>query len=179
VWSSSGEDYCIEFAIEAPSGALTRDDLSATEFLSWVKRVQKSWVHVGTSRPNSVANLTHNVSNTCTVSESEWDDVAQTLLDGRSDFGGVSCLGASGDYDYPQAPFQKIYDPDEIEIADLHRFKKIEAVERWQILRDLYQPVDYSEVFESEDNTEMMSEGACGGGQCEVGFERRDIDLRK
>jgi ribonucleoside-diphosphate reductase alpha chain len=168
VWSGSADDYCLEFAIEAPKGALTRDDLSATEFLAWVQRVQMNWVREGTARPLSVESLTHNVSNTCTVKDDEWHDVAKALIEGRHSFGGVSCLSASGDYDYPQAPFQRVYAPEEIEDDDPRAPAKREAWRRWHELRELHVPLDYATVTEDADNTDLMSEGGCYGGQCEA-----------
>ena len=168
VWSALGDDVCISFAIEAPSTSLLRNEHSATDFLDWVATVQRHWVRGGTARPRSVEGLTHNVSNTCTVGAGEWDAVAQKLLDGRAVYGGVSCLGASGDYDYPQAPFQSVYSPQEITVDDPHRDAKIEAWKHWNTLRDFSSEVDYSVVVELEDNTEIMQTVACAGGACEI-----------
>lgn len=168
VWSASGEDLCLAFAITAPEDALTRDDLSAVEFLSWVRQVQGTWVKRGTLRAGSVEGLTHNVSNTCTVNADEWDDVADTLLNGRAEFGGVSLLGASGDYDYPQAPFQAIRFPHEIADDDPHRDAKIAAYNLFCQLEAQYVDVDYSTIVEDDDNTTMMLEPSCAGGACEI-----------
>lgn len=170
VWSTSG-DLCLTFAIQAPRHALTRNDVSALDFLEWVKVVQSNWVKAGTVRADSVENLNHNVSNTCTVGANEWDIVKSVLLEGRAEFGGVSCLSASGDYDYPQAPFQAVYTPEEINEDDPQRAEKLEAWALWNLLRETHIGVDFSSVFEDEDNTELMREGACSGGQCEVGGE--------
>lgn len=167
VWSS-GDDVTLAFAIEAPEGALTRDDQSAREFLDLVRTVQSSWIKNGTIRPDSVEGLTHNVSNTCTVRAHEWDEVAQILVEGRSHFGGVSCLGASGDYDYPQPPLRAVYDDAEIAEDDPHATAKREARAYWERLRAEYREVNYSAIIELEDNTELMREGACFGGTCEI-----------
>ena len=168
VWSQHKTDDCIAFAIEAPSTALFREDHSAVEFLEWVKVVQQSWVARGVLRPNSVEGLSHNVSNTCSVRADEWDDVASKLLDGREAYGGVSCLSASGDYDYPQPPFQAIYLPNEIADDDPHRLQKIAAYEYWNTLRAHSLPLDYAHVVEEEDNTTLSQELACSGGACEL-----------
>jgi ribonucleoside-triphosphate reductase len=168
VWSASGEDLCLAFAVTAPEDALTRDDLSATEFLAWVRQVQGTWVKRGTLRAQSVERLTHNVSNTCTVGADEWDEVAETLLNGRAEFGGVSLLGASGDYDYPQAPFQAIRFPHEIAEDDPHREAKIEAYNYFCQLEAQFTPIDYSAIIEDDDNTTLMFESACAGGACEI-----------
>jgi len=165
VWSS-GDDVTLAFAIEAPFGALTRDEQSARDFLAFVETVQTNWVRTGTLRPDSVEGLTHNVSNTCTVRAHEWKEVEDLLVSGRSHFGGVSCLGASGDYDYPQPPLRAVYE--EIEDQDPHADEKRKARDFWHELRAQYKEVDYTSIIELEDNTELMQEGACFGGTCEI-----------
>jgi len=166
VWSQLKTDYCLAFAIEAPEGALTREEHSAVDFLNWVKRVQSAWVAHGVLRPDSVEGLTHNVSNTCTVKPDEWERVAETLLEGRDAFGGVSCLASSGDYDYPQPPFQAVYHPSEVSATDPHRQAKLDAYEYWCALRES-SSVDYSQVTELVDVTSPSKEWACQGGACE------------
>lgn len=168
VWSPLGDDFCVSFALEAPTSSLIKEDHSATDFLKWVSEVQRNWVRGGTLRTHSVESLTHNVSNTCTVRADEWDAVASMLLNGRDVFGGVSCLGASGDYDYPQAPFQAVYAPEEIAEDDPLRSKKLEAWQHWNDLKKQAREVDYTLVTEYEDNTNVMLEPACAGGACEI-----------
>ena len=167
VWSPHKTDLCLAFAIEAHPHALLRENYSAVEFLQWVKTVQSNWVSAGVLRPHSVEGLTHNVSNTCTVRADEWDEVAHTLLQGRNEYGGVSCLSMNGDYDYPQPPFQAIYTPDEIAEDDVHREAKLQAYQYWVQLRTQAQDVDYTHLIEEEDQTTRAQEWACQGGQCE------------
>lgn len=168
VWSTHGTDVCISFAVEAPASALTKADQTAVDFLRFVRRVQEGWVHSGTLRPDSVKRLTHNVSNTCVVEADEWDDVQRELLDHREAYAGVSCLSATGDYDYPQAPFQRVYSPEEISDEDPQREAKLGAWALWNELRASYVPVDYDSVVEEADNTNLMGEEACVGGKCEL-----------
>ena len=168
VWSRNGTDYALSFAVQAPEGALLKTEQSAQEFLEWVALVQRSWVLGGTVRPTSAGAVRHNVSNTCTVRPEEWDGVIETLSTRPREFGGVSCLGASGDYDYPQAPFTRVYEPEEVSEDDPHRAAKLAAWELWCALRDAHIPVDYAQVREDEDNTEVMGEVACAGGMCEL-----------
>lgn len=168
VWSQHRTDDCIAFAIEAPSTALFREDHSAVEFLDWVRVVQESWVANGVLRPQSVEGLSHNVSNTCSVRAHEWDEVAQRLLEGREAYGGVSCLSASGDYDYPQPPFQAVYSPEEVADDDPHREKKRVAYAYWCSLRESSEPMEFSHVIEEQDNTTLSQEVACAGGACEL-----------
>lgn len=168
VWSALGTDYALSFAVEVPEGALTKETQSAVDFLALVRRVQEHWVKRGTVRPLSCSGVTHNVSNTCTVRADEWDDVRDYLLKYRDELGGVSCLSASGDYDYPQAPFQAVYAPDEISEDDPHREAKLASWELWNTLRAEGVSVDYDSVIEGEDNTELIGEVACAGGACEL-----------
>ena len=168
MWSAFGTDYAVSFAIETPAGARLKTNETAEDFLRWVSAVQGGWVKNGTLRPESVEGLTHNVSNTCVVRDYEWDDVKRMLLTHRAQFGGVSCLSASGDYDYPQAPFQRVFEPHEIEETDPHREAKIAAWELWNKLRESYVEIDYDAIIEEDDNTELMGEVACAGGACEL-----------
>lgn len=168
VWSAHGTDLCLEFAIAIESDAVTRDDLSAIQFLKLVRSVQENWVLHGTARPNSAEGVTHNVSNTCTVRHDEWDDVKQALLSQRASLGGVSILSANGDYDYPQAPYQAIYDADQVDASDEHADAKKQANKRWEKSRNKLINVDYSQVQETEDQTSVMQTAACAGGACEL-----------
>ena len=168
VWSRNGNDYVLSFAIEAPAHALLKTEQTAQEFLEWVALVQRSWVREGTVRLTSAGPVRHNVSNTCVVHPHEWEGVIETLATRPYEFGGVSCLGASGDYDYPQAPFCRVYEPHEVSEDDPHRDAKLAAWELWNELRASHVPVDYSLVHEEEDNTEVMGEVACAGGACEL-----------
>jgi len=168
VWSRNGTDYALSFAVQAPDGALLKSEQTAQEFLEWVALVQRSWVLGGTVRHGSAGPVRHNVSNTCVVRPEEWDGVIETLSTRPYEFGGVSCLGASGDYDYPQAPFTRVYEPREVSEDDPHRASKLAAWELWNALRVTHTPVDYSQVREDEDNTEVMGEVACAGGACEL-----------
>lgn len=168
VWSRNGNDYVLSFAIEAPAHALLKTEQTAQEFLEWVALVQRSWVREGTVRLTSAGPVRHNVSNTCVVHPHEWEGVIETLATRPYEFGGVSCLGANGDYDYPQAPFCRVYEPHEVSEDDPHRDAKLAAWELWNELRASHVPVDYSLVHEAEDNTEVMGEVACAGGACEL-----------
>lgn len=168
VWSTHNTDVCISFAVQAPQTAVTKADQTAVGFLRFVRRVQEGWVRSGTLRPNSVKGLTHNVSNTCIVQADEWESVQKELLAERESYAGVSCLSATGDYDYPQAPFQRVFSPEEIGDDDPQREAKLAAWALWNDLRASYVPVNYDLVVEEADNTNLMGEEACVGGKCEL-----------
>lgn len=113
VWSNNKTDKVINFLCEVPPGGIVKNQLCATKLLEKVKMTQESWVKCGTRNIDS--DITHNVSNTITVFPEEWDEVEKYIYDNRHSFAGISLLPASGDKDYPQAPFTNILTPKEIE----------------------------------------------------------------
>ncbi|OYT72636.1 MAG: recombinase [Chloracidobacterium sp. CP2_5A] len=142
----------ITFTIEAPEGAITKKDISATKFLEIVKLVQENWVKPGTALEDYNPGLLHNVSNTVVVRPSEWGAVADYIWENRDCFTGISILPASGDKDYPQAPLEEVATSQDIA--------------RWNALK--YNPVDYSALSEAADYTTFKDVVACAGGQCEL-----------
>lgn len=148
-------DWVIEFPVEAPEGAVLRLDFTALEFLEKVKSTQQNWVLPGTARPDSSPGVYHNVSNTVTVRDHEWDDVAKYLFENKDYFTGVSFVPDFSDKLYSFAPNEAIATPED------------EA--RWDELISKYVPVDYTTMLEFEDETNLKGEAACGGasGSCE------------
>ena len=115
VWNVNGTDEVIAFCIEVPKGAKTKNDIDAITLLDLVKLTQQNWVAAGTRKDRCVHDwLVHNVSNTITVREDEWESVTDFIYDNRQWFCGISLLPISGDKDYPQAPFTAIYTPKEL-----------------------------------------------------------------
>jgi ribonucleoside-diphosphate reductase alpha chain len=105
VWSRDKTDYVIYVPIENPEGTLYKDEVNGVDFLELVKLTQENWVEYGTNIDLCVKpELRHNVSNTCTVPEGDWDDVAEFIFENKDTFSGVSLLGSFGDKDYQQAP---------------------------------------------------------------------------
>lgn len=145
--------WVIEFPVEAPEGAVLKEDLTAEEFMNMVRSTQQHWVMPGATRPSHMPGLSHNVSNTISVRPTEWVTVADYLWDHRDNFTGVSLLPDSGDMVYAFAPFEAV---------------KTEAQERrWNELIAGYKPIDYLSVFEAEDGTNLTGEAACANGACE------------
>ncbi|MCS7080231.1 MAG: ATP cone domain-containing protein [Chloracidobacterium sp.] len=142
----------ITFPVEAPEGAITKKDLSATKFLEIVKLVQENWVKPGTAHEDYNPGLYHNVSNTVVVRPHEWDAVADYIWENRDYFTGISILPASGDKDYPQAPLEEVTTPQDIA--------------RWNALK--YNPVDYAALNEAADYTSFRDVVACAGGRCDI-----------
>lgn len=146
--------WVIEFPVEAPEGATLKEDLSAEQFMDMVRSTQQNWVVPGTARDSAAPGLSHNVSNTITVKDDEWETVADYLWERRDEFTGVSLLSDLGDIVYAFAPFEAV---------------KTEAQERrWNELVAGYVPVDYLSMFEAEDGTSLTSEAACAGGACSI-----------
>jgi ribonucleoside-diphosphate reductase alpha chain len=115
VWSANGTDMVITFLCEVPEGARIKNQVSAVQLLDHVRLTQQNWVEFGTRHTNSVAPwLRHNVSNTITVKDSEWEEVTNYIYNNRKWFAGISLLPMSGDLDYPQAPFATVLEPKEI-----------------------------------------------------------------
>lgn len=115
VWSTNGTDEVISFLCEVPKGAITKNNLGAVELLEKVRLTQQNWVEFGTNVKNcSVPYLRHNVSNTITIKDNEWDEVRDYIFENREWFAGISLLSASGDLDYPQAPFTSVLDAEEL-----------------------------------------------------------------
>lgn len=115
VWSSSGTDMVISFLCEVPKGAIIKNNLLAVELLEKVKTTQQNWVEAGTNKELCLLqSLRHNVSNTITVKDDEWDEVRDYIFANKKWFAGISLLSGSGDLDYPQAPFATVLNAKEI-----------------------------------------------------------------
>jgi ribonucleoside-diphosphate reductase alpha chain len=114
VWSANKTDAVITFCCEVDGK--TKAEMSAVEFLEKVKTTQDHWVYYG-KNPDLCTQewLSHNVSNTITVRDDEWECVGEYIYDNRESFTAVSLLSMTGDKDYPQAPFTAVYTPEEIE----------------------------------------------------------------
>ncbi|MDR1817928.1 MAG: hypothetical protein LBR07_07165 [Puniceicoccales bacterium] len=147
----NANDDVITFPVQARDGAIVRSDVRALRFLEYVKLVQRHWVQPGRAHERYNPGLHHNVSNTCTVREDEWDDAAAFIWENRAYFTGIALLRDIGDKVYAQAPNESVQT--EADIA------------RWNSLH--YTPVDYTTLVEHVDNTALQEILACAGGQCE------------
>lgn len=113
--SANQTDDFIMFPIEVPDGAKLKNEVSALELLRCVRDTYVNWINFGKNKSRCVKPwLSHNVSNTITVKQEEWDDVAKFIYENRHYLCGVSLLSYFGDKDYVQAPFTTVLTPAEI-----------------------------------------------------------------
>jgi ribonucleoside-diphosphate reductase alpha chain len=115
VWNPNGTDVVLTFCVTASPDALTKRDVNAVDLLNKVKLTKENWIDAG-KRVELCAQpwLSHNVSNTISVKDDEWDNVESFIFDNRNAFAGISLLPEGGDLDYPQAPFCEVLTAAEI-----------------------------------------------------------------
>ncbi|MDF7809251.1 ATP cone domain-containing protein [Pontiellaceae bacterium B12219] len=154
VWSANKTDDVITFCVEAPEEAILRSEMSAMDLLKHVHSTQQNWVVPGTARPELNPGLYHNVSNTLTVRDDEWDAVSDYIWENRADFTGISMLAAAGDKMYQQAPHEEVVTAQDETL--------------WNELISKFKSVDYTLMEEEEDVTNLQGEIACAGGSCEL-----------
>ena len=112
VWSNNHTDDCIMFPITAKEGSIYKSELLGIKQLQVVENLFENWVLPGMRDPNSP--IQNNVSNTVTVPEEQWDDVANYIWDHRYTFAGVSFIPQTADLNYNQPPYTEVLMPDEL-----------------------------------------------------------------
>jgi ribonucleoside-diphosphate reductase alpha chain len=127
------------FPIKAPTGAVTRTDMSAVEQLDVWLTYQRHWCE-------------HKPSVTVSVKKDEWLDVGAYVYDHFDEMSGVSFLQFD-DHVYQQAPYQDAT-KDEYEALLARMPGKID----WSKL----------EAYEVEDTTKSSQTLACSGDSCEI-----------
>jgi ribonucleoside-triphosphate reductase len=122
--------------------------------LQRVKTVYENWVLPGSTQTR-VEGLTHNVSNTCTVKEDEWNDVASFIWDHRESLRGVALLGYVADHLYDMAPYQTVVEGHDSE-------------KTWNDLAS----IDWEGVnlFVEGEGENPVLDPACSGGECTLSF---------
>ena len=129
---------------KAPEGAITRHE-SAFDLLERVKKVSKEWVRGGHHKGSNG----HNVSATISIKDDEWDSVGEWMWENKEHYNGLSVLPYDGGT-YVQAPFEDC------------------TKETYESMSQLVKNVDLDLVIETEDETDLSGEIACGGGSCEI-----------
>jgi ribonucleoside-triphosphate reductase (thioredoxin) len=152
VYDPNGRTEVITFPVEGPDFGIYREEVSAVKHLEYIRLVQENWVQAGRRHERYSPGLHHNVSCTVTVRPDEWPAVSDFIWNHRQNFTGIALLQECGDKAYEQAPREAL-----ATVAD---------IEKWNAVT--YRPVDYTELEESEDITELKQTVACAGGVCEI-----------
>lgn len=130
--------YVLEFPVKSPDGAITADEINATDQLEHWKMVKENFTE-------------HNPSQTVYVGDDEWFDIGAWVWRNWDIVGGLSFLPKTS-HVYELAPYTAItetqYDKLVKEMPEID-FSALEA-------------------YEKEDNTIGASEPACQGGTCEI-----------
>ena len=127
------------FPVKSPTGAVTRNDMTAIEQLEMWLTYQRHWCE-------------HKPSVTISVRDSEWMAVGAFVYEHFDEMSGVSFLPHT-DHSYQQAPYQECGKSDYEMLLSIMP-KKID----WSKLSD----------YEQEDNTVSMQTMACSGDVCEI-----------
>lgn len=127
------------FPMKSPTGAITRNDMTALEQLDLWLTYQRHWCE-------------HKPSVTITVRDDEWMEVGAWVFKHFDEVSGVSFLPHS-DHTYQQAPYQECSEREYLDALALMP-SKID----WSKLSE----------YETEDTSKGTSTFACVGGSCEV-----------
>jgi len=138
------EQAVIQVPQKAEEGAFLRTE-SPQQLLERVRRFNEEWVREG----HIDGQNTHNVSCTISVKEDEWEMVGDWMWENKDKFNGISVLPYDGGT-YIQAPFEDI------------------TKEQYDEMVKALHSVDLTKIVETEDNTDLSGEVACGAGGCEV-----------
>lgn len=127
------------FPQKAPSGAITRNDMSALEQLNLWMMYQQHWCE-------------HKPSVTITVKDEEWMEVGAWVYRNFNDVSGISFLPHS-DHTYKQAPYQE---------CSKEQYESMLAIMPKNVD---WSGLSY---YETEDTSKGSSTFACVGGVCEI-----------
>lgn len=130
----------VSFAMSAPDGAVTRDQVSALQALELWLLYQREWCE-------------HKPSVTVTVRDEEWLSVGAWVYEHFDEVSGISFLPHT-DHTYQQAPYQDMTPEEFSQWVSEHPVPDID----WRELAE----------FEKTDNTVAMQTLACTSGACEL-----------
>ena len=153
IWSTTKTDGVVIFPIEVSDKAIIKQDLTALTHLDCIKSTQANWVNNGTTDVNK-KDARHSVSCTVIAKEDEWDSIIDYLYKNKDFFTAVSFVPASSDKIYQQAPMEEV-------VTD-------EDKKKWDSIVANFKHVNWKELKEDDDQTNLQKEVACGGGACEL-----------
>jgi ribonucleoside-diphosphate reductase alpha chain len=129
---------------KSPEGAILRTE-SPFQILDRVKRVSQEWIKPG----HRTGSNSHNVSATISLKEEEWELAGEWMWENRKFYNGLSVLPYDGG-SYIQAPFSDC------------------TKEEYEAMFEKLHTIDLSKVIETQDNTDLSGEIACGASGCEI-----------
>ena len=129
---------------KSPKGSILRYE-SPFELLERVKKISQEWIRYG----HIGGQNTHNVSATISLKEDDWELAGEWMWDNRKFYNGLSVLPYNGGT-YQQAPFED---------CDKETYDK---------MMSFLKNVDLTKVVETQDNTNLTGEIACGANGCEI-----------
>ena len=141
----NSSDAVFSIPQKAPTGNIITRKESAIHLLERVKRFAIRWVDKG----HKDGMNSHNVSATINIKDDEWDTVGQWMWMNRHYYNGLAVMAHDGGK-YPQLPFEEI------------------SKSKYKMLCGLLTELDFSEVIETDDNTDFGNDPACAGGYCEI-----------
>lgn len=128
------------------SGAITREQESATTLMDRSKHMARNWVAPGHIEGENA----HNISMTVSFKPDEVESVKAWMWDNREYYNGISLLPYS-DSSYQQMPFEEI------------------SSSQYRTLISKFPEISLSEVNYGKRDDDRQAEAACAGGSCEWG----------
>lgn len=138
------EQAVVGLPVKAPESAIMRSE-SAIELLERVKKFSTEWVKPGHTKGDN----THNVSATISIGENEWEEVGEWMWKNHEVYNGLSVLPRDNG-SYIQAPFTEC------------------TKEEYEELMSKLKDIDFTQIKEEKDETDLKGEISCGGGACEI-----------
>ncbi len=129
---------------KSPKGSILRYE-SPFELLERVKKISQEWIKFG----HRGGQNTHNVSATISLKEDDWELAGEWMWENRKFYNGLSVLPYNGGT-YQQAPFEDCTE------------------EFYNKMMSSLKNVDLTKVVETQDNTNLTGEIACGANGCEI-----------
>lgn len=139
-------NLCITFPVS--TDGITLQNLKMEDFLNYIMLVYRSWILGGVRRGEKIH---HNISCTVSVANDKWDEVNEFVWKNRSIIGGITFFPEGSD-DIPNCPRQAV--------------KTQEQIEVFNNLLSKYTDIDYSKIYEQDDNTNVYV--ACESDKCNI-----------
>ena len=130
--------FVLEFPVKSPEGSVYKNDLTAIDQLEYWKMVKENYTE-------------HNPSQTVSIGEEEWIEVANWVYKNWDLIGGLSFLPRE-DHVYQLAPYEEI------------------TKQRYEELSKRLEHIDFSKIitYEKQDETDTKRELACVSGVCSI-----------